>query len=68
VQLRAGGGRAGDLQVPVERLNPVAQPAEPAAARDVGAADAVVGDVEAQPAVRARTLMVTFEACACLAK
>ena len=48
-------GRAVDLQATVERLDAVAEAAQPGSVR-VGAAHAVVGDLDRHPAVRARDL------------
>ncbi len=45
-------GRALDAQVAVERFDAVAEAAESGGV-GVGAADAVVGDLDGQPAVRA---------------
>ena len=58
---RPGAGRADHEQAPVERLDAVGEPAQAAAARLVGAADAVVGDLDAQDAGPQRTRIV---ACA----
>ena len=52
---RASAGRVFDLQAAVECLDPVAESAEPGSVR-VGAAHAVVGDLDRHAAVRTRDL------------
>ena len=50
---RAGADRAADVKSPVERLDTVDEPAQPAPARVVGAADPVVCDLDARGLSRA---------------
>ena len=63
-----GARRARHAQPAVERLDPVGEPAQPGAARVVGAADAVVGDLDRRRAVAgAQTRTVAGVAWAYLA-
>ena len=59
--------RADDAQAALQRLHPIGQPAQPRAAGVVGAADAVVGDLDARHSVERQTRIVTLVACAYLA-
>ena len=53
VQVRPAARAAVDAQGAAERLDPVREPAKPRAARRVGTADTVVGDVDREVAVAA---------------
>ena len=65
--MRPAARRAVDRERAVERGDAVGEPAQPGAARGVGAADAVVGDLDRHAAVRAADRDVASVACAYLA-
>ena len=67
VTRRAAARRRLDLEPPVERVDAVAQPAQPAARRRVGAADPVVADAHAQAVVVEASSTDASVACAYLA-
>ena len=63
---RASARSAGDMQAAAERVHPIGEPAQPGARARIGAAHAVVGDLDDSPSPRRRTVTTARDAAACL--